>query len=187
LVIPECATLLSKGVFIHRDRRYRRVHSDRNRVAYATAIPIARMDRRTFLATGLGTVAATALAGCTAGGSASADDYDVGMSTVDFRPSSLTVTVGETVVWRNTSKQGHTVTAYEDGLPEEAEFFATGGFDSQSAAEDGWTSATDGRLAAGREFEHTFDVPGEYGYYCIPHEPSGMVGTVTVTGSGANE
>lgn len=144
------------------------------------------MDRRAFLTTGLGTVAATALAGCTAGGSGGGD-YDVGMSTVDFRPASLTVAVGDTVVWRNTSKQGHTVTAYEDGIPGDADYFATGGFDSQSAAENGWTSGTKGRLGSGEEFEHTFEVPGDYGYFCIPHEPEGMVGSITVTESTATE
>ncbi|MEF8851271.1 MAG: plastocyanin/azurin family copper-binding protein [Haloarculaceae archaeon] len=138
------------------------------------------MDRRAFLATSVGAVA-TALAGCTAGGSSGSGDYDVGMSTMDFLPASLTVEVGETVVWRNTSKQGHTVTAYEGAIPEGAEYFATGGFDSQSAAEDGWTGGLEGRLSSGQTFEHTFEVPGDYGYYCIPHEPSGMVGTVTVT------
>jgi len=145
------------------------------------------MDRRTFLTTGLGTVGATALAGCTAGGSSGSDDYDIGMSTVDFRPTALTVEVGQTVVWRNTSKQGHTVTAYEEGLPEGAAFFATGDFDSQDAAEDGWTSGLNGRLSSGQTFEHTFEVPGNYGYYCIPHEPSGMVGTVEVVESTATE
>lgn len=27
---------------------------------------------------------------------------------------------------------------------------------------------------------HTVTVPGEYVYYCIPHEPAGMAGVVTV-------
>jgi plastocyanin len=29
---------------------------------------------------------------------------------------------------------------------------------------------------------HTFDVPGTYQYFCIPHEMAGMTGTVVVTG-----
>jgi plastocyanin len=144
------------------------------------------MDRRAFLATGLGTVAATALAGCSVGGSSgTATEYDVGMTTADFTPAAITVSVGETVVWRNTSSHAHTVTAYEGSIPEAADFFASGGFESQSAAESGWTSGTQGSIAADGEYRHTFEVPGEYGYYCIPHEPSGMVGTVTVTESTA--
>jgi hypothetical protein len=30
------------------------------------------------------------------------------------------------------------------------------------------------------EFEHTFDVPGTYDYYCIPHRLMGMVGRIVV-------
>jgi len=146
------------------------------------------MDRRAFLATGLGTVATTALAGCSVGGSSGTPtEYDVGMTAADFTPGAITVNVGETVVWRNTSSHAHTVTAYEEGIPDAADFFASGGFESQSAAENGWTSGTQGSIAADGEYQHTFEVPGEYGYYCIPHEPSGMVGSVTVVESTTTE
>ena len=141
------------------------------------------MDRRAFLATGAGVVAA-ALAGCAAGGSGGGE-YDVGMSTDAFRPENITVEVGETVVWRNTSKQGHTVTAYGDQLPDGAEYFASGDADSQSAAEDAWMDGAGGRLGQGDTFEHTFETPGEHGYFCIPHEEVGMVGVVTVEESGS--
>jgi len=135
------------------------------------------MHRRAFLASGVGLAAA--LAGCGAQGDASGD-YDVGMSTDSFRPATLTIGVGETVVWRNTSKQGHTVTAYEDEIPEEATYFATGGFDSQSAAEDAWVGDIEGRLAQGETYEHMFEVAGDHPYFCIPHETVGMAGVVTV-------
>jgi plastocyanin len=145
------------------------------------------MNRRTFLATGVG-LTTTALAGCGAQGSAQpADDFDVGMSTDAFRPATLTVESGETVVWQNTSKQGHTVTAYEDEIPAGAEYFATGGFDSQSAAEAAWIDGTGGRLAQGDTYQHTFEVPGEYNYFCIPHETVGMAGVVTVVDSTPTE
>jgi plastocyanin len=146
------------------------------------------MDRRAFLATGVGVVATTALAGCSVGGSSGTPtEYDVGMTAADFKPSGITVSVGKTVVWRNTSSHAHTVTAYEGGIPEDADFFASGEFDSQSAAENGWTSNTQGSIPADGEYRHTFEVPGEYDYYCIPHEPSGMVGSVTVVESTATE
>ena len=32
-------------------------------------------------------------------------------------------------------------------------------------------------------FSFTFEEPGTYDYFCIPHEKMGMVGSVTVTGS----
>jgi hypothetical protein len=38
---------------------------------------------------------------------------------------------------------------------------------------------------SGESFSYTFDEPGTYEYFCIPHEDLGMVGTVTVTGGAA--
>lgn len=140
------------------------------------------MERRAFLATG-GAIAAAALAGCGVAGRDGSGDYDVGMSTDAFRPASVTVAPGDTVVWRNTSKQGHTVTAYEDEIPPAADYFASGGFDSQAAAEDGWVGGAEGRLSQGDTYGHTFEVPGTYNYFCIPHETVGMAGVVTVSES----
>ncbi len=138
------------------------------------------MDRRDFLRTAV--VAGVGLgAGCLGGRANTGGDYDVGMSVVAFRPDFVEVTAGETVVWRNTSKQSHTVTAYEDRIPGNADYFASGGYDSQAAAERAWTESAGGRLEpGGGEFEYTFEVPGTYTYFCIPHEQRGMVGTVEV-------
>jgi len=136
------------------------------------------MDRRAFLRAAVPT-AAIGLAGCI--GSGTPTDYDVGMGAKVFRPATLEVTTGTTVTWLNTSKQGHTVTAYEDGIPDEAAYFASGGFESEQAARDRWANRTDGTLFEGQSYEHTFEVPGQYRYLCIPHETGGMVGTVVVT------
>lgn len=144
------------------------------------------MNRRAFLVTGAG-LAATALAGCTAEGGEQTDDYDVGMTTSDFRPAGLTVSAGTTVVWKNTSSHAHTVTAYEEQIPEDAAFFASGDFDSQSAAERGWRKGSNGGLFQGDTYRHTFEVPGDYTYFCIPHETAGMAATLTVTESTASE
>ena len=140
------------------------------------------MNRRAYLAA-TGTAVAAGLAGCTGllSDDAAHGDYDIGMSANAFLPSDYEVTVGETVVWQNTSSRGHTVTAYEGEIPDDAEYFATGGFESQAEAEDAWRDGTDGNMDRGDTFEYTFEVPGEYHYYCIPHEPQGMVGTVVVT------
>ena len=136
------------------------------------------MKRRTLLAS-LGSAASVGLAGCL-GGSEELADNEVGMSTRRFEPTTRTVPAGTTVRWRNTDRGVHTVTAYEDDIPGEAAYFATGGFDSEQAAKDAWYNSTDGGLDSGDTFEHTFEVPGEYDYYCIPHEAAGMVGTVVV-------
>jgi len=134
------------------------------------------MRRRAYLAAVVG--ASAALAGCSQG---SADEsYDVGMSAVAFRPPEVEVAVGEPVVWKNTSSRGHTVTAYEDGIPVDAAYFASGGYDSEAAAREAWRTGGDGTVWGGETYEHTFEVPGTYQYVCIPHESSGMVGTVVV-------
>jgi len=137
------------------------------------------MERRAFLRAAVPT-AAVGLAGCI--GSGTPTDYDVGMGAKAFRPEQLEVTVGTTVTWLNTNKQGHSVTAYENGLPDGADYFASGGFDSEKAARESWGNSSGGTLFEGQTFEHTFEVPGEYPYFCIPHETGGMVGSVVVTG-----
>jgi len=142
------------------------------------------MERRAFLRAAVPT-AAVGLAGCI--GSSEPTDYDVGMGAKVFRPETLEVTAGTTVTWLNTNKQGHSVTAYEAGLPEGAEYFASGGFDSEQAAREAWANSTNGTLFEGQTYEHTFEVPGEYPYFCIPHESGGMVGTVVVTEGTATE
>jgi len=137
------------------------------------------MDRRTFL-TAVGTGSALALAGCLDRGGAAAGDHDVGMAIDSFRPEELTVEVGTTVEFRNTSSHTHTVTAFQDAYPDGAEYWASGGFDSEEEAIEGWNSSRSGKIAPGESYEHTFDVPGPYSYYCIPHVDAGMTGSVIV-------
>ncbi|MCT9096386.1 plastocyanin/azurin family copper-binding protein [Haloarchaeobius sp. HME9146] len=141
------------------------------------------MKRRTFLAAVSGSTLA-GLTGCLAVGSTSrlncADGCDIGMAASAFRPAEYTVSVGDTVVWKNTSSKAHTVTAYENAIPEEADFFASGDYDSEQAARDGWFGQRGGAIPSGESFSHTFEVPGTYNYVCIPHERGGMTGQVIV-------
>lgn len=95
-----------------------------------------------------------------------------------FDPADIVVSSGTTVTWQNVGAIGHTVTAYEDEIPEDAEFFSSGGFDSEQAARDGYPD--EGNLPDGATYEHTFEVTGMYNYFCIPHELNGMVGSVLV-------
>ncbi|MQB00586.1 MAG: copper-binding protein [Actinobacteria bacterium] len=94
-----------------------------------------------------------------------------------FDPVTVTIDAGETVTWINDSSESHTVTAFDDGIPEGAEYFASGGFSSEEEARD---EVGDGLMKEGETFEVTFEVPGTYRYLCIPHESHGMTGTVTV-------
>ena len=96
-----------------------------------------------------------------------------------FEPEQLVIDPGETVTWWNTGFTEHTVTAYEGRIPDEADYFASGGFDSELAARGEELHA--GLLSEGDRFEHRFSVPGYYYYCCIPHEDyDTMAGTVVV-------
>lgn len=103
----------------------------------------------------------------------------VAIETGSFDPERLVVDPGETVTWWNTSSADHTVTAYDGRIPEEADYFASGGYASARAA---WNSDYGGGiLGPDDRFEHQFSVPGHYQYYCIPHEQwYAMVGTIVV-------
>ena len=135
------------------------------------------MKRRRMLAA-VGTAASAGLAGCS--GVLGDEEYDVGMTATDFVPEELTVVVGTTVVWKNTSARAHTVTAYENLIPEEAAYFASGGYDDEVTARQEWWDDYGGIMESGDTFSHTFEVPGEYGYVCVPHETGGMTGRVYV-------
>ena len=136
------------------------------------------MERRRYLA-GVGTTVALSLGGCL-GLSSGKENFDVGMSPASFNPPEITVSVGEEVRWENTSSRAHTITAYEGGIPDGAAFFATGDYESEDAARRAWNDSLGGGLEAGERFSHTFEVAGEYQYFCIPHEQGGMRGTVVV-------
>lgn len=99
-----------------------------------------------------------------------------------YNPDSVTVAPGITVVWQNTGSIGHSVTAYENEIPGEAEYFASGGFDSEQAARQVYP---EGEIGSGEQYQHTFQVEGSYRYFCIPHETAGMVTSLEVaTGGG---
>ena len=61
-----------------------------------------------------------------------------------FVPGRIQITAGTTVVWRNEDQLIHTVTANDKS------------FDS-------------GLLQPGRTYRRTFERPGQYPYYCLPH------------------
>lgn len=97
-----------------------------------------------------------------------------------FEPERIRVATGATVTWENVGSIGHTVTAYEDRIPEGASYFASGGYGSQSAADSAYSEDGGGNVPAGETYSHTFETAGSYEYYCIPHELNGMVGSISV-------
>lgn len=135
------------------------------------------MQRRVFLAAVGG--GALASSGCTAIASLS-EDHDIGMNAHEFLPDTHTVEVGDTVIWENTGSRAHTITAYDGGQPDGATFFSTGEYESENEARMAWYDDRAGSIYTGDRFEHTFEVPGEHDYYCIPHERGGMIGRIVV-------
>ena len=91
------------------------------------------------------------------------EEVTVRMEDNFFAPANITVEPGTTVTWVQSGDNPHTTTSY-DGL---------------------WDSGIiEG--GSGGTFSFTFEEPGTYDYFCIPHEALGMVGTVTVSGGSAS-
>ena len=93
-----------------------------------------------------------------------------------FDPSSLSVAPGTKVTWTNEDDEPHTVTAYADEVPE-GEFFTSGDLSDEEEARSE-VSAT--LIDPGETFSVSFDEPGTYAYFCIPHEDHGMTGEIVV-------
>jgi plastocyanin len=106
----------------------------------------------------LAALAALALLSCSQGaattvGAASGRTHSVAMDGTTFQPASLTIRLGDTVVWTNKDPFPHTATS------------STGGFDSSSLAPDkSW------RFTPGKK--------GEFAYTCTLHPT--MKGTLKV-------
>ena len=104
---------------------------------------------------------------------AGAQSVNVNMTDANlFQPATLTVPRGTTVTWTNTGQVGHTVT---DDPSKAAN-------PSDSVLPSGAQAWDSGTVNGGGTFSHTFDTPGQYVYFCIPHEALGMIGRITVTG-----
>lgn len=81
-----------------------------------------------------------------------------------FDPETFTITRGETVRW-DWESGGHNV---------KPAMVPSGGEWSGSAGDEFNT------FGSGHSYAYTFEVAGEYEYYCAPHRSSGMVGSFTV-------
>jgi plastocyanin len=87
-----------------------------------------------------------------------------------FQPTSLSVPVGATVTWRNSSGATHSAT--DD--PARAQDPTHAGL---PAGAQPWDS---GDIAPGQNGTRTFSTPGTYLYFCRFHEGRGMVASITV-------
>jgi plastocyanin len=102
-------------------------------------------------------------------GSLRAATVPVSMSNFQFTPTNASINVGDTVTW--TVQAGfHDTVSGANGVPNGL-----------------WNSSTQfGRLMSqGESFSLTFNSAGNFPYFCSPHWPLGMVGSVQVIGANA--
>lgn len=166
-------------------------HAGVERKAYQWDLHTTDMDRRTLIAT----AGVVFTAGCVGGGSngdsqspdsgvdtdeirAEADAVVVMTNKPAFDPRVIEIATGKTVAWINESSIAQSVTADETGIPNDADYFASGGSGRESIASVLFPIR--GVVEPGEAFEHTFETPGVYEYYSIRSEHRGMAGRVVV-------
>ncbi len=84
-----------------------------------------------------------------------------------FSPANLTISLGDTVIWTNSSGS-HNVNGTTTTYPSNPESFG-------NAVSSGWT------------FSHKFNTVGLYDYRCDVHASVGMFGRITVATAGIKE
>ena len=95
---------------------------------------------------------------------------DMTGSLLVFEPAIIEVKAGQTVVWKNSSREVHTVTA-DPGQ-------ATNAQDVELPK--GAHRFDSGYLNPSQSYEHTFRTPGTYRYVCTLHEVQRMIGQIIV-------
>lgn len=94
----------------------------------------------------------------------------VTMGSMSFDPPTITITVGEQVLWKNESAYFHNVVDDPERVLNRVDVsFPSGSIPFGSPL-----------VQPGTSFYHVFDKPGTYHYVCVLHESNGMRGTVIV-------
>lgn len=81
-----------------------------------------------------------------------------------FEPESFEISAGDTVLWVFRAG-GHNVKP--GSIPNRSDWTGTPGEQFET-------------FNSGYRYSYTFEISGEYGYFCAPHRSSGMVGEFTV-------
>lgn len=135
-------------------------------------------SRRAVLC-GVGAMIAGASAGCLEDGTDPTGDITVRLTDAyRFDPVRVEIETATTVLWRHEGRGMHSVTAYQDSVPEQSAYFASGGATSEFRARLLYPLV--GTLAPGDAYAYTFEIPGSYRYFSIPGEEAGMTGEVIV-------
>lgn len=87
-----------------------------------------------------------------------------------FLPATIEIKAGQTLLWKNSSQEPHTVTADPHQATNAADV----------KLPQGAQPVDSGYLNPGQNYQHTFTTPGIYRYVCTLHEAQGMIGEVIV-------
>lgn len=88
-----------------------------------------------------------------------------------YVPAALTVKKGTAVTWKNVGTMIHNVQTDPTGV-----------IDPRNArVPSGAKPFASPMINGGSAWSYTFEAPGEYAYFCLPHQALGMIGKVTVT------
>ena len=91
-------------------------------------------------------------------------------SSHQFSPREVTIKAGESVTWKNSSNDVHTVTDDPSRVKNKENVSLPAGAKAFHS----------GDIQPGKTWRQTFAVAGTYKYVCLPHEDKGMTGTVIV-------
>jgi len=91
-------------------------------------------------------------------------------SSHQFSPHDVTIKAGESVTWKNSANDVHTVTLDPSRVKTKENV-------SMPAGAKPFHS---GDILPGKTWKQTFSTPGTYKYVCVYHEDKGMTGTITV-------
>jgi plastocyanin len=83
-----------------------------------------------------------------------------------FDPASVTIKAGDTLTFRNNAGFPHNIVFDEDAVPS--------GVNAEALSHEDYLNAP------GETYSVKLTAPGEYTYYCEPHQGAGMQGKITV-------
>ena len=85
---------------------------------------------------------------------------------LQFEPKEVTICKGDSITWVNKKLGPHNVIFNPDDVPE--------GVDADAISTKEYLDKD------GQTYTVKLDKPGDYGYFCQPHQGAGMLGLVTV-------
>ena len=120
--------------------------------------------------------AAPAGAATTGGTTYTIEMVQIDANTLKFKPENTTIKAGDVVVFKSVSGLSHDVAFIEDSIPPGAKAMLT------AAVTGGPQDMATAMIPEGQSASVSFaGAPaGVYHFYCIPHAPMNMRGTITV-------